>query len=163
MKKIVLLSLLFIMPLIVSSQEMLTYKSGGRVFNTENKKIKALDVRVIMASNPEALKLYNAGKAKQTWGNVLLYGGISTVVVNHISVAKSSTSPGSVNAGRNIPYVVGAAMVLVALPIKIGFSKKIKKSINIMNDEIKNPSSGFNIETSSFIANANGIGVSITF
>lgn len=162
MKKITFL-LLFLVPLIASSQDLLNYKSGGRVFNIKNEKLKSEDVRSIMTANPEALKLYNAGKSKQTWGNVLLYGGIGTVVVNYISVVKSSTSAGSANAGRNIPYIVGAGMILVAIPIKIGFSRKIKKSVTIMNEQAANPTASFKIESSSFLANANGIGFSLNF
>ena len=162
MKKITFL-LLFLLPLIASSQDLLNYKSGGRVFNINNEKLNSEDVRSIMTANPEALKLYNAGKSKQTWGNVLLYGGIGTVVVNYISVVKSSTSAGSANAGRNIPYIVGAGMVLVAIPIKIGFSKKIKKSVTIINEQAANPTASFKIESSSFLANANGIGFSLNF
>lgn len=162
MKKITFL-LLYLLPLIASSQDLLNYKSGGRVFNINNEKLKSEDVRSIMTANPEALKLYNAGKSKQTWGNVLLYGGISVVAINHLTLLNNTKSTEDVKAGRNIPYIVGAGMVLIAIPIKIGFSKKIKKSVTIMNEQASNPTASFKIESSSFIANANGIGVSLNF
>jgi hypothetical protein len=55
-------------------------------------------------------------------------------------------------------------MVLIAIPIKIGFQKKIKKSIILMNDEIKlqKQNTGINFE-SNIIANANGVGLKLTF
>ena len=58
---------------------------------------------------------------------------------------------------------VGGALVIIAIPIKIGFSKKIKKAVSLMNEDLKNPKTGFNIESTSFISNSNGVGISITF
>lgn len=51
--------------------QQLTYGSGGTVYNAENKKLNSTDVRTLLAVNAEALSLYNSGRNKKTWGNVL--------------------------------------------------------------------------------------------
>ena len=61
-------------------------------------------------------------------------------------------------------YFVSAGISLIAIPIKIGFQKKIKKSVILMNDEMKlqKQNTGINFE-SNIIANANGVGLKLTF
>lgn len=162
MKKIVVLILFFI-PILSFSQDLLTYKSGGRIFNSNNQKLSSDEVRNLFASNSDALNLYNAGKSKQTLGNILLYGGISAVVINHYSIIQNTKNKGDINSSRNIPYIIGGGLILIAIPIKIGFSKKIKKAVDLINEDLKNPKSGFNIESTNFISNTNGFGISITF
>lgn len=165
MKKSILTLLVFV-PFLTFSQDLLTYKGHGRIENINNEKLKSPDVRTLMATNKEALHLYNSGKTKQTLGNVFLYTGISTVVIKHFSALKKNNinSDGSINYSKdNTLYYVGGGMILAALPIKIGFSKKIKKAVALLNDDLKNPPAGFTIDSTSFIANSNGIGFAVTF
>jgi hypothetical protein len=117
----------------------------------------------MMEKNSEELKLYNAGKSKQTVGNIMLYGGIATVAINHYSIIQNANNKGAINSDRNIPYIIGAGLILTAIPIKIGFSKKIKKAVTLINEGLKNPKTSFNIESTNFISNSNGVGFSITF
>ena len=167
MKKSVLL-LLLILPLLSFSQDALTFKSTSRVFNSDNQKLTPSEIRDLFASNPKALRLYNIGMTKKTIGNGLLYGGISGIIITHlIRVTDSNTTDQygrlTIKTRSNAMYFVSAGIVLIAIPIKIGFSKKIKRAVSIMNQELKNPQTGFNIESTSFISNSNGIGFSITF
>lgn len=74
----------------------------------------------------------------------------------------SSNTPIRYDGGSMSIYVIGGIMSAAAIPIKIGFSKKIKKSIILMNEDAKNPKTTF-IESSEIIANSNGIGISIKF
>jgi hypothetical protein len=145
------------------SQDALTFKSTSRVFNSSNQKLTSSEIRDLFASNPEALKLYNVGKTKQTLGNILLYGGITTVVIKHISALNRTNDGPNFESYSNVLYFVGAGAALIAIPIKIGFSKKIKKAVSLMNEDLKNPKIGFNIESTTFISNSNGVGISITF
>jgi hypothetical protein len=149
------------------SQEALTFKSTSRVFNSNNIKLSPEEVRNLFASNSEALHLYNSGKTKQTVGNILLYGGLSSLITTHlIRVTDSNTDQYgrlTIKTRSNVMYFVSAGVVLIAIPIKIGFSKKIKKAVSMMNEDLKNPKTGFNIESTSFISNSNGVGFSITF
>ncbi|MEC4003245.1 hypothetical protein OX283_001135 [Flavobacterium sp. SUN052] len=160
------------------SQDALTFKSTSRVFNSNNVKLSPAEVRNLFSSNPEALRLYNSGKTKQTLGNILLYGGSVTLVGKFIYNATQNNSstqivgygsfgqPIIVNNSKtysNTLLFISGAIILIAIPIKIGFSKKIKKAVSLMNEDLKNPKTGFNIESTSFISNSNGLGLSITF
>lgn len=145
------------------SQDVLTFKSTSRVFNSDNVKLSSTEVRDLFTTNPEALKLYNVGMTKKTIGNILLYGGISTVVIKHISALNRTNDGPNFESYSNVLYFVGAGAALIAIPIKIGFSKKIKKSVELINEDIKTPKTSFNIESTSFISNSNGVGFSITF
>lgn len=164
MKKVILL-LIVILPFISFSQETFTFKSGGRVLQ-DNVKISPTAVRDQFNSNKQISDLYNAGRTKKTVGNVLLYGGIGTLVIKFISditVPIDHSYPNiQVKQTSNVLYGVAAGVILVSIPIKIGFQKKIKKAISLMNEEVQKPKTAF-IEKTSFISNSNGFGVSITF
>ena len=58
---------------------------------------------------------------------------------------------------------MSGAVIIIAIPIKLGFSKKIKRAVSLVNEDFKKPTTGFNIESTSFVSNANGFGISITF
>jgi len=163
MKKTALLFLL-VLPLLNFAQDTLTCKSNGRVFNSNQQKLTSEEVKSLLVNNTEALHLYNIGKTKQTLGSILLYGGMSTVVIKHITMINKHSGTNSLNADtNNVMYFVGGAMVIIAIPIKLGFSKKIKRAVALINEDLKKPNTGFNIESTSFISNSNGFGISITF
>ncbi|GAB3710242.1 hypothetical protein [Flavobacterium koreense] len=168
MKHLILL-LLLTSSFFCFSQDVLTFKSTSRVFNSDNVKLTSTEVRDLFASNPVALRLYNSGKTKQTIGNILLYGGLSTVITKHLvnisdsNIVNNQYGYPTIKKTSNALYFVGAGAVLIAIPIKIGFSKKIKRSVSIMNEDLKTPKTSFNIESTSFISNSNGVGFSITF
>jgi hypothetical protein len=145
------------------SQEALTFKGTSKVLNSDKVKLSPTEVRDLFVANPEALRLYNSGKTKQTLGNILLYGGIATVAINHYSIMQQAKNRANIDGDRNIPYAIGGVLILTAIPIKIGFSKKIEKAVSLMNEDLKNPKTGSNIESTSFISNSNGLGISITF
>ena len=163
MKNLILISLLITCSF-TYGQDVLIYKSGGRVFNANNQKISSDDVRALMMTNPEALNLYNSGRTKKTLGNILLYGGIATFSIKHISIInKYKNNPYGTVDSNNILYFVSAGIILVSLPIKIGYSKKIEQAVSLINADFKNPKTTFNIESTQIIANRNGIGLAITF
>ena len=53
-------------------------------------------------------------------------------------------------------------MIIIAIPIKLGFSNKIRDVVKLMNEDVNKQKTTF-IESADFIANSNGIGVSIGF
>jgi hypothetical protein len=162
MKKIIILFLL-VFPFLSFCQDALTYKGNGCILNSSGQKLTSEQVRSLLIENKEALHLYNVGKTKQMIGNILLYGGIATVTINHLALVQNAKNKGDINPSRNIPYIVGGGLILSAIPIKIGFSKKIKRAITIINDDLRNPKTGFSIESASFVSNSNGVGISFTF
>ena len=166
MKNLIIVVLLFTS--LSFSQETYTFKSGGRVFEN-NERLNSIEVNKKFSSNSEILKLYNNGRNRKTAGNLLLWGGIGTGIIKFLSdtnqkVEQDNRGNIKVKQTSNVLYFVTGSMVLIAIPIKIGFQKKIKKSIILMNDEIKlqKKNTGINFE-SNIIANVNGVGLKLTF
>lgn len=151
------------------AQNTYTFKSGGRVFEN-NKRLNSLEVNQKFASNEAILKLYNQGRGRKTAGNLLLWTGITTVVGKFLYEANRPleyTNPYSYGAysdvkySKNTLFYVGGGLILVAIPIKIGFQKKIKQSINLMNTTT-NKTTSLQVETK-IITNSNGVGLTFTF
>jgi|688.fasta_scaffold741900_2 hypothetical protein len=166
MKNLIIVLLLFTS--VSFSQETYTFKNGGRVFEN-NERLNSIEVNKKFSSNSEILKLYNNGRNRKTAGNLLLWGGIGTGIIKFLSDTNQNVEQDNrgyikVKQTSNVLYFVTGSMVLIAIPIKIGFQKKIKKSIILMNDEMKlqKQNTGINFE-SNIIANANGVGLKLTF
>jgi hypothetical protein len=171
MKKL-FFTLLIIVPFISFAQDTYTFKSGGRIFQND-REIAPDAVRGMLLRNQPALALYEAGRTKKTLGNVLLYGGLATLtgklLLDLTTDTESTITYGNYNTvnvdqKRSTPtaYIIGGIMLVAAIPIKIGFSKKIKKAVSLMNEAAKKPETSF-IESSSLVMNQNGVGISITF
>ncbi len=141
MKKI-FITIILLFPLFVISQK-LHYGSGGTVLDSENKKIKSTQMRVLLENNSEALALYNTGRSKKTFGNVLFYGGFGLIVANVISaVSTDNTTYSTSNSGYvNVESkrasmtvaIIGGVCVVASIPIKIGYPKKIKSALSSYN------------------------------
>lgn len=144
-----------------NAQETFIYKSGGRVFNSDNEKLSPSYLRERFSDNKEFLDLYNSGRTKKTIGNILLYGGITSIVVKHYKVVTESPfdSNRNVKPTSNIMYFVGAALIVASIPIKIGFSNKVDNAVDVLNISTRKSS----INTTSLIFDSNGIGLSMTF
>jgi hypothetical protein len=166
MKKIFLI-VCFIFSLISYSQENYTFRSGGRIFDNNNLKISPTDVRTKFSDNTKFLELYNSGRTKKTVGNILLYTGISTLVIKHLIVVTEpiqSDSRGAVTtkSSSNILYFVSGGLILASIPVKIGFSKRIRKAVELLNSNTKSADVGF-FDSESVIFDSNGIGLKMTF
>jgi hypothetical protein len=166
MKNLIIVLLLFTS--VSFSQETYTFKSGGRVFEN-NERLNSIEVNKKFSSNSEILKLYNNGRNRKTAGNLLLWSGIGTGIIKFLSdtnqhIEQDNRGNIKVKQTSNVLYFVTGSIVLIAIPIKIGFQKKIKKSIILMNEKIKSQkqNTGINFE-SNIIANANGVGLKLTF
>lgn len=157
-----------------NSQEKLTFVKGGKVLNEAGYKINSEVVKLILKDNPTALDLYTTGRDKKTTGNILLISGFALATgsfVYHLNAPSKTTT--TYNGNGNYPtitterikptvYYVSAAMILIAIPIKIGFSKRIKKAIEMNNSSLPT-TSNFKIDDSYFLVNNNGVGVGISF
>jgi len=160
---------------IAAFSQQLKYKSGGVVYNSENKKLSSNEVRALLANNIEALSLYNDGRFKKTWGNVLFYGGLGLVVTNLIVNSTSdNTTVSSYNS--NNPYsspslhsekadmtaaIIGGALIAVSIPIKVGFPRKIKAALDKYNTGLADNYSPRHQLT--LLASANQIGFKLEF
>ena len=174
-KSIILLFLLFCS--VASFSQKLIYKSNGNVMNYQNQKLSPNQVRELLKENQQLLADYNAGRTKKTAGNILLYGGIGIIwgKLLHNSLTDNSELVQNPNYNYNnnfgfqyyynykprtaTLYYVGLASIIVAIPVKIGFSKKIK---NVVTDYNNQSATGFNNPKIDFITNSNGLGLRLT-
>ena len=146
-----------------SHSQKLVYKSNGNILNSENQKISPDQVRELLNDNQKLLAEYNAGRSKKTVGNVLLYGGMGLFFVNTYYQTLSSNSNYNDNNYENgsplALSIVGLAAMAVAIPVKIGFSKRIKNVVTEYNNQL---ATGYNKPKLDLITNSNGIGLRFT-
>ena len=165
-------TILFLMLTLACYSQQLTYKSGGTVYNFENEKLTPDEVRSLLANNSEALSLYNSGRSKKTWGNVLFYGGLGLVTANLVvgmNTDNSTTSYGgngyypSVKSERTnmTAAIIGGALLVASIPIKIGFPKKIKSALEKYNSSLVDTYKA--VPKTTLLASANQIGLRIEF
>ncbi len=141
------------------SQSTFKFKSGGRV-TYNDVKMSSDSIRNLMSTSPKALELYNIGRTKKTFGNVLLFGGIGGVL---IALNNQRRAYATADGGASYtPLIVGGVMLITAIPVKIGFSNKIRQAIILANQNLINPKTSY-IESTDLVINSNGIGFQITF
>ena len=145
-----------------SHSQKLVYKSNGTILNSENQQISPDQVRILLKDNQKLLADYNAGMSKKKVGNILLFGGSAMVGTALTFALIESEEIQLKNSTKNyitaINYI-GMAALVVAIPVKIGFSKKIKNVVNKYNYLSLLGCSQFNNPKLDFITNANGIGL----
>ncbi|MFI0491503.1 hypothetical protein [Flavobacterium sp.] len=172
MIKQVLILLLFFISLQSYSQK-LVYKSNGNILNSENQKIKPDQVRELLANNEEFLADYNAARSKKTIGNVLLIGGFGFLVADLIHGVTASGMTATPTGGGNYSLqsertyptaltYIGVAAIIIAIPVKIGFSKKIKNVVNEYNNQKATGNLDINKQKLDIITNSKGIGFRFT-
>jgi hypothetical protein len=154
----------FIMCLIFFHQsfaQQLIYKPNGNILNSENQKIQPDQVRELLANNQQLLDKYNAGRSKQTAGNIMMYGGLGLAIggfAYETNKANNSTF-GTYDGNQYLKSIIGGVIIIISIPIKIGFSKKIKSVVSDYNNGLKVSNNDFKIQKTEFITNQNGIGV----
>ncbi|ESU26613.1 hypothetical protein FLJC2902T_25870 [Flavobacterium limnosediminis JC2902] len=158
MKFKIIVSLFLLASLSAYSQE-LKYKSGGRIFDSNDKKMSPTEVRELLAKQPGMLQFYNKGRSKKALGNTMLYGGMALLATDFLLAAsKESEYP-------TMMSILGAASMILSIPVKAGYTKKIKTVVKDYNAELSNKDkdSGFNFESMSVVSNKNGVGLRLTF
>lgn len=148
-----------------SFSQNLIYKSNGNILNSNNQKISPDQVRELLANNQKLLADYNAGRSKKTTGNVLLIGGPVLIVADLITAvtAKIDLQNGTEKGFPTALTYIGVAALIIAIPIKIGFSNKIKNVVTDYNNGLKMGNNEFKIQKTEFITNQNGAGIRLTF
>ena len=154
-------TLLFLAALFISfsinAQSLLV--KNGKVYDTNNNKWTPKEVRDILAENPQALASYKKGRSKKTWGNLLLYSGLAMATTN---IAVGFKTEAVVEQYNFAPSIIGVAMALIAIPVKIGHSKKVKKAMELHNEE-KNNQVKSAAPKLTFTASQNQFGLSVEF
>ncbi|MEO4004254.1 hypothetical protein [Flavobacterium sp. CAU 1735] len=138
---------------IAFSQELSV--KGSTVFKDE-KKLKNKEIRELLQSNTEALQLYKETRTKTTVGGLLLGFGIGLTAGDVLYGATAD-----VKYPTPLTYV-GLAATLISIPVLSGRSKKLKKSIELYNENLKTVGSNDSYEMR-FTANSNGIGFKLSF
>ena len=158
--------LLFFVCSLQSFSQKLVYKSNGNILNSENQNISPDQVRELLKDNEKLLANYNAGRSKKTIGNVLLIGGsalvIGDLIVGATTNGNTTVTGNSIQTERNYPSAltfVGLAGLVIAIPVKIGFSNKIEKVVTDYNNQL---TTGYNKPKLDLITNSNGIGFRFT-
>ena len=148
--------------------QQLTYATGGNVVDPNSQKIKPAAVREIIRHNESALASYNAGREKKTWGNVLFYGGLGLGAIN-LYQGLTASGPtmdqnGYFHDDKTSPTlaIVGGALVLASIPVKAGYTKKIRYAIEEHN-KAGGPTSSLQEFRLTLMANHNGMGVTFGF
>lgn len=131
----------------------LVYKNRGNIEDDRGKNLSSNEVRSLLANNETLLEEYNIGRTKKTVGNVLFIGGAS-LAYGVTAVQLYNGTPVSTGI-----VAVGLVAVLVAIPVKIGFTKKIKNVVSEFNNKKSVSDTNFNIQSMDFIANSNGLGL----
>jgi hypothetical protein len=156
-----------------SFSQKMVYKSNGNILNSENQKITPDQVREILANNEKLLIEYNGGRTKKTAGNILLIGGFGLLtadLIHGVTASGIKTQPigggnYSVQYEKTYPTVltyIGITAIVIAIPIKIGFSKKIKNAVAEYNNLTTVGYNQINHQELNFITNSNGIGLRLT-
>lgn len=164
MNKIVVLAFLITS---LSYAQQYNYGRGGNVLDANNQRVKADKVRQLLKNNQEALNQFNAGRDKKTWGNVLFYGGIGLATINLVTAVYGDTvtltSSGQLVENRVTPTlaIIGGSLFLASIPVKLGYTKKVKAAVNALNKEVT-----YNEKTRPellVVANGNGLGFKLSF
>ena len=152
-----------------SYSQKLVYKSNGNIKDSENNTVSPTKVRELLANNEKLLADYNAGRSKKTIANGLLIGGFgllaTDLLIGATTDGNTTVSGNSIQTERNYPSAltyVGLAAMVIAIPVKIGFSNKIEKVVAEYNNQ---KTTGYNQNSKQkldLITNSNGIGLRLT-
>ena len=152
-----LLIITFLLVALSSFSQQITYKSGGNILDSKNDKMSPTAVRALLSKNTDLLNLYNAGRTKKTVGNIFFYGGLGLIVTDLANGAFND-----IIYPTALTYI-GITCVVVSIPVKIGYSKKIKTVVNYYNKQVVFNDHNLKIESINLVTNTNGLGFQITF
>jgi hypothetical protein len=136
--------------------QKLLYSKRGNIKDEKGNNLSSTEIRSILSSNETLLATYNEGRNKKTVGNILIAGGL---VLSCGVPAIQMFNDKPVSTGF---VVAGVFSMLIAIPVKIGFTKKIKHVVSEFNNQNAVGVNNFKVNNVDFIANANGLGLKLT-
>jgi len=140
----------------LSFAQKLVYKNRGNIEDINGNNLSSNEVRYLLANNETLLEEYNIGRTKKTVGNVLLVGGATLAYVPTV-IQLYNGKPVSIGL-----FSAGIVSMLVAIPVKIGFTKKIKNVVSEFNNQKSVSDTNFKIQSMDLITNSNGLGFKLT-
>ncbi len=159
-----ILFFVFVLTSLQSYSQNLVYKSNGNIRDSENNKISPDKIRELLANNEKLLADYNAGRSKKTAGNVLLIGGFGLLVADLLIGVYTPVDINDLNKKvypSALTYI-GVASVIIAIPVKIGFSRKIRNVVADYNSQKSVGLNQFRYQGLELLTNSNGLGLRIT-
>lgn len=140
----------------LSLAQKLVYKNRGNIEDVNGNNLSSNEVRSLLANNETLLEEYNEGRMKKTVGNVLLAGG-ATLAFGVTAIQLYKGTPVSTGI-----VAVGVLSMLVAIPVKIGFKKRIKNVVTEFNNQKSIGANNFKVDNLDILANSNGFGIKLT-
>ena len=140
----------------LSFAQKLVYKNRGNIEDVNGNNLSSNEVRYLLANNETLLEEYNIGRTKKTVGNVLHVGGATLAYVPTV-IQLYNGKPVSIGL-----FSAGIVSMLVAIPVKIGFTKKIKNVVSQFNNQKSVSDTNFKIQSMDLITNSNGLGFKLT-
>jgi hypothetical protein len=139
------------------AQKIEIEKVGGGHKFTQNGQILTIDnLSRKVASNEESLRLINKAKTSGTFATILGYAGGGLIGW------PLGTAIGGGKANWGIAGI-GAGLLAIAFPVAAGADKKTKQAVELYNASL-NPISFIHSKPElNVVANANGIGLSMSF
>lgn len=129
---------------------------GGHKFSQNGVVLTMDNISSKVASNEESLRLINKAKSSATFATILGYAGGGLI----------GWPLGTAIAGGKANWGIagiGAGLLAIAFPIAGGADKKTKQAVELYNASL-NPTSYFHSKPElNVVANANGIGLSMSF
>jgi hypothetical protein len=139
------------------AQKIEIEKVGGGHKFTQNGQVLTIDnLSRKVASNEESLRLINKAKTSGTFATILGYAGGGLIGW------PVGTAIGGGKANWGIAGI-GAGLLAIAFPVAAGADKKTKQAVELYNASL-NPTSFIHSKPElNVVANANGIGLSVSF
>lgn len=154
MKRFLLIVLILIG--FMSNAQKLNYKSNGNVRDSENHSIDPDKMRELLADNEKLLAKYNSGRNKKTMGNFLLVAGPILIITDLLTAATTE------KVYPTALTYAGVVALVIAIPVKIGFSRKIRNVVTDYNNQTKVGFEESNYRKLDLITNSKGIGLRLT-
>ncbi len=137
--------------------QKLTYSGNGNIIDSNSVKLSPEQVETLLKDNEDLFRSYVAARSKKSVGNIMLYGGLGLIATDLLIGA---------TADKEYPTfftIIGGITTLIAIPVKMGFSKKIN---NVVNDYNTKNGFTYNDNTNSkfeVITNNYGLGMRLIF
>lgn len=155
-KRLFLLLALLLSTACFCQPQKLVFKPNGNIYNEQGDKFTPDEIRTLLKNKPLLLDEYNSGRDKKSIGNFLLIAG-PALIAGDLALGLFSDS----EYPTALTYI-GVPALLIAIPVKIGYRKKIRHVAAQYNAQIA-MNSGFKIEQITLCANNNGVGVMLNF
>ena len=137
--------------------QKITYMGNGNISDSNSVKITPEQVEALLKSNDDLLRSYVGARSKKSVGNIMLYGGLALMATDVVVGATKD---------NNYPTfftIIGGITTLIGIPVKMGFSKKIKNVVNEYNSKNGYTYNYENDPKLEVITNNYGLGMRLSF